>query len=107
MTQRELEIEAAWLLHRRMCYGQSSVRTRETLYRLCEAQNWRCCYCGCRMTDGGNTLERATFEHVVPRAFGGPDTESNLVIACMGCNNRRGSEYYAIHLEVLDIVVVS
>lgn len=55
---------------------------------LCEAQNWRCCYCTCRLTmrdweDGGAF---PSFEHVVPRSKGGSNHRDNLVIACEPCN---------------------
>lgn len=33
-----------------------------------------------------------TIDHVVPKQFGGKDTWENLVIACLGCNNRKGNQ---------------
>ena len=33
----------------------------------------------------------ATREHIVPRAFGGPNTIDNFVLACASCNHRRGN----------------
>ena len=59
---------------------------------LCEAQNWRCCYCNFPVAFiPGETEEQsaATFEHVIPLARGGKDKLNNLVIACMLCNNTR------------------
>jgi 5-methylcytosine-specific restriction endonuclease McrA len=45
----------------------------------------RCQYCGV-------SLERhqSTYDHVVPRCHGGATSWSNVVIACFGCNQRKG-----------------
>lgn len=64
------------------------------LHRLCEAQSWRCCYCGTRMVlypEAGPRSDRASIEHVEPRGFGGSDEWENLVAACKLCNHARGS----------------
>ena len=45
--------------------------------------NFRCQYCGVR--------ESLTVDHVVPKSRGGQDTWKNLVAACTGCNNKKGS----------------
>lgn len=50
--------------------------------RLSEAQNHRCCYCGCDIRVG------ATIEHVVPLAAGGPNKWENLAASCDRCNQR-------------------
>lgn len=42
-----------------------------------------CAYCGC--------TESLQWEHIVPRAMGGPDTIDNLVRACPPCNQRKGA----------------
>lgn len=65
-------------------------RKRNLKRRLCEAQNHRCCYCGARMDEAGPKELRPTFEHVQARTNGGSDRADNLVIACLGCNLRRG-----------------
>ena len=41
-----------------------------------------CRYCGAR----GDS----TFDHVIPRCQGGSDEPENLVVACRGCNSRKG-----------------
>ena len=64
-------------------------RKRPPLDRLCGEQNWRCCYCGARMGEGRDPKRQPTYEHVIPRIEGGPDTYENLVAACAGCNNGR------------------
>lgn len=50
--------------------------------RALEAQDYRCCYCGCELT-----LENSTFDHVIPRAEGGQNTLDNKVISCEPCNS--------------------
>jgi hypothetical protein len=98
-NDRAAEIEAAWALHE----GRFKILTPEALARLSEAQNWRCCYCGCRMEFGSPRL-RPTFEHVIPKACGGRDTLENLVAACISCNVARGSDYWPVHIEVLALI---
>lgn len=63
---------------------------------LGEAQNWRCCYCGSRMSNASSwfglpkTIE-STLEHVIPLSRGGPDHPDNMVVACCQCNQLRGN----------------
>lgn len=59
--------------------------------RLAEAQNWKCCFCGCVMTELRNKSNSATVEHVTPKDFGGTDDPENLVASCYHCNNKRGT----------------
>lgn len=87
---REEEIDAAWRFHRLPDWCQRSDRTPETRSRLAEAQNWRCVHCGGRMDGTGADPDAPSFEHVIPRSRGGPDTVSNLVIAHRQCNMNRG-----------------
>jgi len=42
-----------------------------------------CQYCG--------SPDRITIDHVMPRSRGGKDTWTNLVAACVPCNNRKGN----------------
>jgi 5-methylcytosine-specific restriction endonuclease McrA len=49
-----------------------------------------CAYCG-RSHDATGTLIPLTLDHVRPRTFGGSSLRSNLVPACRGCNERKGS----------------
>lgn len=76
-------------------YGRLPRREMRAL--LAEAQNWRCCYCACRLTDpparGGTGEIRptdATVEHVVRIADGGRHDWHNVVVACFDCNAGRG-----------------
>lgn len=54
-------------------------------------QNHRCCLCGIRMGYFGDWQRYPTFEHVVPRVFGGRFEYENLVISCSECNCKRGA----------------
>lgn len=44
---------------------------------------FRCQYC--------NQRERLTVDHVIPRSRGGRDQWTNLVAACIRCNNKKGN----------------
>ncbi len=44
---------------------------------------FRCQYC--------NQREHLTVDHVLPKSRGGRDTWTNLVTACIRCNNRKGN----------------
>jgi 5-methylcytosine-specific restriction endonuclease McrA len=47
--------------------------------------NWKCCYCGCKLS-----LRSGTVEHLVPTCKGGKNTLENTAIACKSCNNLKG-----------------
>ncbi|MFB3888990.1 MAG: HNH endonuclease [Candidatus Bathyarchaeia archaeon] len=59
-------------------------------------QGDECIFCGAR-TD-------LTLEHLLPRAFNGPDVEKNLVWVCKRCNSSKGArrlyEHFAIQAGV-------
>ena len=63
--------------------------------QLSQQQDNKCVFCGCTMQyhNGEAHLHpRAmTKEHIVPRAHGGPDKESNYVASCNRCNSLRGT----------------
>ncbi len=59
-------------------------RRRRWLQEMRAAQGERCAYCGCTFEAG--TDRRATVDHVVALARGGPDTRENCVAACQRCN---------------------
>lgn len=50
--------------------------------RVYERDGHRCRYCG--------STERLSIDHVVPRCRGGRDDASNLVVACLTCNSKKG-----------------
>lgn len=96
------QIELAWSQHqgrRTSRHGRSMTAANRD--RLCGEQNWRCCYCGNRMDALGADDNAPSFEHVVPRSVGGPDTLDNLVIACRGCNTGRGSVIGEVHIAAV------
>ena len=59
--------------------------------RLAEAQNWKCCFCGCYMDHIPGKKTSVTVEHVLPKSKGGTDDPSNLAASCHTCNNNRGN----------------
>lgn len=54
------------------------VNRREVLRR----DKYACQYCG--------STKKLTLDHVIPRSKGGKHTWDNVVIACSGCNSRKG-----------------
>jgi 5-methylcytosine-specific restriction endonuclease McrA len=44
-----------------------------------------CMYCGKKVS-----LSSFTFDHVVPRCYGGASVWTNVVVSCMRCNSRKG-----------------
>jgi 5-methylcytosine-specific restriction endonuclease McrA len=58
--------------------------SRENVYAR---DGGRCQYCG-----AGVRRDEITYDHVVPRALGGKTTWDNIVTACVGCNQRKGSK---------------
>lgn len=60
--------------------------------RLAEAQNWKCCYCGCemRVDTSSNRGKSVTIDHVDPYSKSKNNDPSNLVAACAHCNSDRG-----------------
>ena len=48
--------------------------------------NCTCVYCG-----ESYALSELTLDHVHPKTFGGEDVTSNLVPACLRCNQNKGS----------------
>jgi hypothetical protein len=46
---------------------------------------FRCAYCGCKLR-----ASTGTKDHVIPECQGGQTTWSNLVAACLSCNQRKG-----------------
>ena len=68
----------------------------KTLMRM---NNSRCHYCNSKTSvkdmHGNKPGKRyPTKDHVVPRAFGGPNHIDNYVLACSECNNRRGTSLF-------------
>lgn len=66
-------------------YQQGTLFQYEVREYLLEKWRRRCCYCGAQDTP----LE---VEHIVPRARGGSNRVSNLALACVPCNQQKGSQ---------------
>lgn len=95
----------------------SKVRLRASrIRRLAEAQNWRCCYCGCETHDPITLLDDldldpeapvATVEHLRRVADAGGNTDDNLVMACVHCNGTRNTmtplRWYALRQTLLEV----
>jgi 5-methylcytosine-specific restriction endonuclease McrA len=50
--------------------------------------NFTCQYCGAQNVP-------LTIDHIVPKVHGGKDTWTNLVTACIACNNKKGNRALA------------
>lgn len=48
---------------------------------------YACQYCGSRPP-----LHELTYDHVIPRALGGPTDRTNIVTCCIVCNRRKGGK---------------
>jgi 5-methylcytosine-specific restriction endonuclease McrA len=66
-------------------YQQGTLHGYEVREYLLEKFNRTCAYCGAKNVP-------LQVEHIVPRAKGGTDRVSNLVIACVDCNQSKGSQ---------------
>ena len=60
-----------------------------TRFNLFLRDGFRCQYCG---TD---KLDLLTFDHVIPRAYGGRTTWDNIATACAPCNLKKGRTHAA------------
>ncbi len=61
---------------------------RRFRYYLWCRDNGRCQYCGKAV----NPQYGWHIEHILPFSFGGPDSEDNLVVACIRCNLKKGTK---------------
>ena len=66
-------------------YQQGELAGYELKEYLLEKFNRKCVYCG----KSGVPLN---IEHIIPKARGGSNRVSNLVIACIDCNKKKGSK---------------
>lgn len=66
-------------------YQQGELWGYEVKQYLLDAFDYTCAYCGAKDVP----LE---VEHIVPRSRGGSDRVSNLTIACVSCNQEKGSQ---------------
>ena len=73
--------------------------------QLSQQQDNKCVFCDCTMQyhNGEAHLHpRAmTKEHIVPKAHGGNNEESNLVASCCRCNSLRGTIHYDLFVLIV------
>ena len=65
-------------------YQQGTLTGFEVREYLLEKWGRTCCYCGAKDTP-------LNIEHIVPKASGGSNRVSNLALACIPCNTRKGA----------------
>lgn len=58
--------------------------SRQNIYAR---DHYECQYCGCRPAP-----RELTYDHVIPRALGGPTDWTNIVTCCIACNRRKGGQ---------------
>ena len=61
----------------------------------CKPASNRCPYCGSLMGGYGQPHSRSR-DHIVPRAWGGPNRSDNIRIVCARCNLLRGEAGHCI-----------
>ena len=61
--------------------------------RVAKQARYRCGYCLTQEAVIGSPME---FDHLLPRALGGPTTEDNLWLACSLCNDYKGNRFLII-----------
>lgn len=69
-------------------YGkfQGTFTNKMQLDALCEREHWHCHICKKRVL-----RSQASADHLVPRSLGGPDELTNLRLAHVSCNSKRGA----------------
>jgi 5-methylcytosine-specific restriction endonuclease McrA len=83
-----------WCWHcRRRVPSRASLR-RRAVRRLAQWYGWHCHYCRY-----GLNLRSATVDHVIPKALGGRNVISNLVLACLPCNQAKKDSSYGEFLN--------
>lgn len=73
-------------------YLRKRIQTNARRQMLFTQQDGRCAFCGRPLTLDQNkvgTPEYATMDHLIPRATGGKDEPTNLVLACAPCNQEK------------------
>lgn len=69
--------------------------TQSKLARIWERDSKQCHWCGAATILTRHSIpNQATMDHVLPSSKGGSNDEGNLVLACLRCNNKRGSSVF-------------
>ncbi|MCM1497220.1 MAG: HNH endonuclease [Clostridium sp.] len=80
-----------------MISNKQKIKLRE---KILKSQNFRCAYCGKKLSHG-----KATLDHIIPQDLGGITTEDNLVVCCFECNLRKGNLPLWYCLDVIRVNV--
>lgn len=56
---------------------------------VAKSQNYHCYYCERHLRVVKSEGGRMEVDHIIPRALGGGDERSNLVLSCSNCNNEK------------------
>lgn len=84
-------------------YAKFTMSRRKKLVKAFNRQNGLCCFCGVETwlavegvkkqhpPAGRFVRHMATADHIIPQFHGGTDRNTNIAMACMDCNGRRGT----------------
>ena len=80
-----LPLPAVVKLHRYVKFAPQRVKfSRQNLF---VRDNYTCQYC-----QKSHPPSQLTYDHVVPRSYGGKTTWTNIVTACKRCNHKKGNK---------------
>jgi hypothetical protein len=75
--------------------------------RIIKRDGLCCRYCGIATVRARYKHDRqplvTTFDHFVPKALGGTDDDSNIVVACLSCNQEKGHQHPEVFMLGLRI----
>lgn len=74
---------------------------RHQVKALIERDGNSCWFCGLDFSEWKD--DRVTIEHLVPKAHGGPDHISNLVLSCEPCNKKAGTLSVAEKVDLREL----
>lgn len=63
-------------------------KRRLSLYELAKVCDFTCQYCFEKFP-----IKHLSIDHVFPKSLGGSDSHDNFVLACVGCNRKKGSMF--------------
>lgn len=75
-----------------VCYQQGTLAGYEIRELLLEKWSRTCAYCGAKNT-------KLEIEHIQPRSKGGSNRVSNLCLACIPCNQKKGNQEFQDFLK--------
>jgi 5-methylcytosine-specific restriction endonuclease McrA len=78
---------------------------RRKLRRTFQASHGYCHWCDNETHLDGNerSKRKATRDHILPKSKGGSWNLANLILACAGCNRKRGDAYYEQFLIEMEL----